>query len=125
MCVSIIVLNPKIYCIILYHIKAHTYTSHTHTNTNTPLSVVDGVSEAGRVYDGELQLDPFLLDVHRVLGDLHCLADALCKTASIKPRYGSLIFALSGQRTDLLCFVMVSQSETEQGARDISNQDSF
>jgi len=44
---------------------------------SVPLGVVHGVPEPGRVRDGELQLDAFLLDVHRVFGDFYGLCDAL------------------------------------------------
>lgn len=48
---------------------------------SSPLRVVDGVPEAWCVHNGELQLDPLLLNVHRVLQDLDRLADALCGKA--------------------------------------------
>lgn len=46
---------------------------------NSPLSVVDSVSEAWRVNNSQLQLHTLLLDVHCVLGDLHRLTDSLCE----------------------------------------------
>ena len=46
------------------------------SSRHSPLGVVDGVSETGRVHDGQLQLHALLLDVHGVLGDLHRLVDA-------------------------------------------------
>lgn len=42
-----------------------------------PLGVVDGVSEARRVHDGQLELHALLLDVHRVPADLHRASDPL------------------------------------------------
>lgn len=48
------------------------------TEEASPFAVVDGVSEPGGVHDGQLQLHALLLDVHRVLGDFHRLADSLC-----------------------------------------------
>lgn len=43
-----------------------------------PFSVIDSISEAWCVNNGELQLDTFLLNIHSVFGDLHCLSDPLC-----------------------------------------------
>lgn len=40
-----------------------------------PFCVVDGVSEARRVDDGEPQLDSFLLDADRVFDDVDGLVD--------------------------------------------------
>lgn len=44
----------------------------------SPFCVVDGVSEPRRVYDGEPQFDPFLLDADRVFDDVDCLMDPVC-----------------------------------------------
>lgn len=53
---------------------------------HSPLGVVDGVPEARRVHDGQAQLDPLLLDVHNVLGDLHRLRDAFCGEGHVTRR---------------------------------------
>lgn len=43
----------------------------------SPLIVVDSVSEARRVHDGQLELHSFLFDVYGVFDDLHGLVDTL------------------------------------------------
>lgn len=43
----------------------------------SPLSVVNSISKAWCVHYGQLQLDTLLLNVHRMLDDLHCLVDSL------------------------------------------------
>lgn len=44
------------------------------------LGVVHCIPKAGRVHDGELQLDSLLLDVNSVFQDLYCLVDAFLST---------------------------------------------
>lgn len=50
---------------------------------SSPLVVVDGVAEAWRVHDGQLEFHSFLFDVHRVFDDLHRLVDTLCKAVKL------------------------------------------
>lgn len=47
---------------------------------DAPLSVVDSITKARCVHDGQAQLDTLLLNVHHVLGDLHRLRDTLCSS---------------------------------------------
>lgn len=56
---------------------------------SSPFVVVDGVSEAGCVYDAEPQLDPFLLDADCVLDNVDCLMDPIWRhkhTQSLPPK---------------------------------------
>lgn len=52
-----------------------------------PFAVVDGVSKPGGVHDGQLEFHALLLNVHRVLCDLHRLTDSLCsvRNADLQP----------------------------------------
>lgn len=62
-----------------------------------PLRVVDSIPEAWCVHNGELQLDPLLLNVHRVLQDLHCLVDALCGGGGLSGGASVTLTPYSGQ----------------------------
>lgn len=59
--------------------QAESGTRQMSRSSSSPLIVVDGVSEARRVDDGQLELHSFLFDVHGVFDDLHGLVYTLCK----------------------------------------------
>lgn len=52
-----------------------------------PLSVVDSISKAWCVHNGEFEFHAFLLDANGTFGDFHCFVDPFCTQGKQRGKY--------------------------------------